>query len=298
MDRKRILKISILIVFGLLIINLFLIGYFLFSQNRNEIKENLTESNLKVIFLDIGQGDASLIQTPNGHNILIDGGPDRGIIYKLDKYISIINRKIDLMILTHPDPDHLNGLIEVVKRYPVSQIFYTGVRDPDESYKTWQNLIYQKQIPLKIVDKKQIIEIDEEVFLEFLWPQKSLVNQSFKDNNPSSIVNKLIFGQVKFLFTGDIDKEVENEIIKLNENLEVDVLKVAHHGSKNSTSIDFLKKVRPKYGVISSGRGNKFGHPSFRVLYNLEKAGVEILRTDKMGDIIFTTDGNNLELIK
>jgi competence protein ComEC len=277
---------------GLLLVNLILIGYFLFLQPN---PSHFNDHNLKVIFLDIGQGDSSLIQTPNKQNILIDGGPTRGIIYKLDKYIPLTNRKIDLMILTHPDPDHLSGLVEVLKRYQVNQVAYTGVDDPDPLYSEWKKIIEEKKIPTMIIDKKQILKLNEQTILEFLWPEKSLVGKSFKDDNYGSIVNKLVFGQVKFLFTGDATIEVEKELIRNNENLLTDVLKVGHHGSKTSTSLEFLEKVKPKYAVISVGKNN-FGHPSFRVLTNLEKIKAKILRTDEKGDIIFTTDGRELEM--
>lgn len=296
--QKKIFKIIFRIVIGLLAVNLILLGYFLFFQST---PANLENNNLKVIFLNIGQGDAILIQTPlsttDRQNILIDGGPDRRIIYKLDKYIPITNRKIDLMILTHPDPDHLNGLVEVLKRYKVNQVIFNGVEDPDPAYLEWKRIIREKNISARVIDRQQNLEIDENLFLEFIWPQQNLVGKSFKDDNPYSIVNKLIFGQIKFLFTGDATKEVEANLIKENTSLMADVLKVAHHGSKSSTSLEFLEKVKPKYAVISVGH-NSFGHPSFRVLRNLEKIGAQILRTDEIGDIIFITDGNNLKLIK
>ncbi|MGB9680675.1 MAG: ComEC/Rec2 family competence protein [Minisyncoccia bacterium] len=292
--RMGIIRKFIVLISGLLFINIVLLGYFLFLNKSVSVSE-IENSRLRVIFLNIGQGDAALIQTPAGQNILIDGGPDKKIIYKLDKYIPITNRKIDLMILTHPDPDHLNGLVEVLKRHQVNQVIYNGINDPDPTYLEWKKIIQEKQIPMTIIDKKQILKINEQIILEFIWPQKSLVGQSLKDDNYGSIVSKLIFNQIKFLFTADATKEVEDELIKINENLAADVLKVSHHGSKSSTSLEFLEKVRPKYAVISVGRNN-FGHPSFRVLRNLKKIGTQILRTDEKGDIIFISDGEKIKI--
>jgi competence protein ComEC len=294
MNEKK-LKISIKVIFYLVILNLVLVGYFFFLNQNSKI--DLNDKYLKIIFLDVGQGDSILIQTPVAYNILIDGGPNSNLVYKLDKYVPINNRKIDLMILTHPDPDHLIGLIEVLKRYKVNYVAYTGVSDPDLAYLEWKKLIKEKQIPTIIIDKKKNLKLDEKINLEFLWPQENLVNKSFDDDNYNSIVCKLIFDQIKFLFTADIPKEVEEKLIELKEDLEADVLKVAHHGSKDSTSLEFLNFVKPKYAVISVGR-NKFGHPNFRVLSNLKKIRANILRTDFLKDIIFITDGKELKLIK
>ncbi|MFN3301745.1 MAG: ComEC/Rec2 family competence protein [Patescibacteria group bacterium] len=264
----------------LLFVNLGFLIYFLFFS-----EQSIRSENFKIIFLNVGQGDAILIRTPQGKNILIDGGPDINIIYKLDRYIPFYKRRIDLMVLTHPDPDHLTGLVEVLKRYKVEQVFYNGVKDPDSIYSAFLEEIEKKKI------KKEVVWIGKKFFLEnsqleILYPLKNLSGQSFKNDNEASIVLKLIIGKIKILLTGDATKKVEDELIKNDTDLKAEILKVAHHGSKDSTSLEFLKEVKPIYAVISVGK-NKFGHPSLRVLRNLEKIGAKILRTDQLGDIIF-----------
>lgn len=294
-------KILIYLVAGLLVINLALLIYFLFIPpppklvESENLKKLVESENLKIIFLDVGQGDATLIQTSNQQNILIDGGPDKGIIYKLDQYLPFYQRRIDLMILTHPDPDHLNGLIEVLNRYQVKSFLFNGVFDESIDYQNFLRKIDEKGIKKEIAWQKGRINF-QDGYLEFLFPLENLTGKSFKNDNEASIVLKLIVGQIKILLTGDATKAVEKQLIKENIDLSADILKVAHHGSRDSTGLEFLEKVQPKYAVISVGKNNKFGHPTLRVLKNLKKIGAKILRTDELGDIIFEINSVSLNL--
>jgi len=283
------LKILIFTIGLLLLINLIILGYWFVLFNGNVL-----EDDLRVVFLNIGQGDAALIQTSQ-QNVLVDGGPDKNIIYKLDKYIPFYNREIDLMILTHLDSDHLTGLVEVLKRYSVEKVIHNGLKNYDSIALEWEKLILEKNIPQQIVDISLNIKLDEQVLIEFLWPSQDLIKESKGDDNFTSLVFKLTHGNNKFLFTGDIPKEAEEVLISTEKDLKADVLKAGHHGSKYSSTMEFLSKVKPKYGVISCGENN-FGHPSLRVLKNLENIGAEILRTDQLGDIIFLSDGQHLIL--
>ena len=287
--KSKKFKILIFTIGILLLINLIILGYWFVLFNGN-----VPEDNLRVVFLNIGQGDAVLIQTSQ-QNILVDGGPDKNIIYKLDQYIPFYNREIDLMILTHSDSDHLTGLVEVLKRYSVEKIINNGLKNYDSIALEWERLIQEKNIPQQIVDLPLNIELDEQTLIEFLWPSQDLIKESKGDDNFTSLVFKLIHGNNEFLFTGDVPKEVEEILIATEKDLKADVLKAGHHGSKYSSTMEFLSKVKPKYGVISCGENN-FGHPSLRVLKNLENVGAEILRTDQLEDIIFSSDGKNLKL--
>jgi len=281
------IKWSIWIIAGLFFANLVLVGYFVvFSVNNND---------LKVIFLDVGQGDSILIQTAKRQNILIDGGPDQNIIYKLDKYIPFFQRKIDLMILTHPDPDHLNGLVAVLRRYKVIQAIDNGNGDASPAYAEYINLIQLKNIARFIISQPQKINF-ERLSLNFFWPAKNLISEPIKDDNFASIIFKIVDDKNSFLFTGDATEETEAMLINSGQNLEADVLKVGHHGSKYSSMIEFLEKIKPKFAIISVGADNKFGHPSLRAIKNLETVGAKILRTDEKGDIIFTSDGQQLKI--
>jgi len=279
----------IYLVGGLLVINIVLLFFSLFAFPQKVV----TTENLKIIFLDVGQGDAILLKTAEGQNVLVDGGPDKSIIYKLDQYIPFYQRNIDLMILTHPDPDHLNGLIEVLKRYQVRSFIFNGVDDESVDYQQFLKKIDELGIKKEIVwQGKKINLIDG--YLDFLFPGQSLAGQNLKDDNEGSLIFKLVFGGKKILFVGDATQKVENQLLKEGIDLSADILKVGHHGSKSSTGTNFLGKVKPIYAVISVGKDNKYGHPNLRVLKNLEDIQVQVLRTDQLSDIIFEIDGTDL----
>lgn len=275
---------------GLLLLASLIIGgyfYFFLSSSQEE---------LRVVFLDIGQGDAILIQTKT-KNVLIDGGPDRGIVYKLDQYIAAHQRKIDLMILTHPDGDHLNGLVEVLRRWPVKNFLETGVKSSSPSYFELQRLIAERDLPVYYSPNLRKIILKPNLILEILWPLRVEENLIQEDPNSLSLVLRLRHQDNTFLFTGDADHEVEKKLLNLWPQLESVVLKIGHHGSKYSSDLSFLQEVRPAYAVISVGADNTFGHPSLRVLDSLEQISAQVLRTDQKGDIIFESSGKSLNLI-
>jgi len=168
----------------------------------------LPNDNLQVDFFDVGQGAAIFIEAPNKNQILIDGGPDETIVKKLGEVMPFYDRSIDLLILTHPDADHLTGLIEVVKRYQVGQIIETGVIDNSAAYQLWQQLIEEKKIPVIIAKAGEVVRIADDLNLDILYPQIDLQNKEVADMNSSSIVSRLVYGQNSFLFTGDAGQAV------------------------------------------------------------------------------------------
>jgi len=250
---------------------------------------------LKVIFFDVGQGDAGFIETPQRHQILIDGGPGSVILEKLGKSMPFYDRTIDLIILTHPEFDHLSGFNEVLKKYKVSNILWTGIVRDTAEYKEWKKLIEEEKAEIFIAKAGQKILWESETnnYMEVLYPFENLEGKVFEDSNNTSIISKLVFGKNSFLFTGDAYKNVEGELINKKAEIDSDVLKVSHHGSKTSSSEEFIKSVSPQIAVISAGIGNKYGHPHQEVLELLEKYGIKILRTDKDGDIKIISDGKN-----
>jgi competence protein ComEC len=255
------------------------------------------DDNLKVYFFDVGQGDAILIRTPSRQNIIIDGGPDNALVTKLGKSLPFYDQTVDLMILTHPHDDHLVGLIQVLEKYKVKQILYTGVLQPTDNYLAWLKVIKDKGINLKIARFGQKFVFDQ-VELQIIYPVDDLTNQPMENLNNSSIVSRLVYVQTDFLFTGDLEEAGEKEILKSSaEQLKARVIKIGHHGSDTSSGEEFLRAVEPDYAVISVGADNNFGHPSRRIIKRLERLGIEILRTDDSGDIVFVTGGTDLDYI-
>ncbi|MFC1622425.1 ComEC/Rec2 family competence protein [Patescibacteria group bacterium] len=260
--------------------------YYLYHENKSE-----------VIFFDVGQGDSILINLPGNNEVLIDGGPDSTVLYKLGKYLPIYNRDIELMILTHPHADHITGLLEVLKRYKVKQVMYTDVNYNAENYNQFIKILKHENIKtIKISD----INLDENNFLQIIYPWGNPKDLESENQNNNSIVVKLITKVgLNFLLTGDIEAEIEEILISKNNvglkhpldvsnslDLSANILKVAHHGSITSSNQDFLQAVQPEQAIISVGKDNKFGHPSLRVIRRLERMGIEVLRTDEIGDIV------------
>lgn len=281
---------------------LFLVGYLKSPQNSVQKVETptATQNNLRVIFLDVGQGDASLVITPEGQTILVDGGPDDKILSQLGKFLPLSQKKIDVVILTHPHADHLDGLVEVLRRYEVGEVYYSGFLHTTGSFLEWLKMINDKNIQLVIVKEKKEIKIGE-VGLEFLYPNHDFSGLSLKEApknnlNNTSVVFRLNYKQTQFLFVGDVEIPVEQELVGGQVDLSATVLKVGHHGSNSSTSEEFLNLVSPQYAVISVGVGNDFGHPHLRTLRRLERHGIKFLRTDEDGNIEIISDGQAVKI--
>lgn len=267
-----------------LAVGVVLVWLAVFTQTRSPF--------LEVDFFDVGQGDAIFIEAPNGNQVLIDGGPDETILEKLGQELPFYDRSIDLVVLTHPEADHINGLIEVLKNYQVEHILYTGVVRDTSAYKEWSRLIREKGIPFTVAQVGQIIYLSPQIKLMVLWPSQDLSGQSLKNNNNASVVAQLVYGQAEFLLTGDIEKETERELAGSGINLASDVLKASHHGSKTSTTQEFLSKASPRVVVICAGRKNPYGHPHPSVLERLKN--VKVYGTYKDGDIEVLSDGLSL----
>lgn len=250
---------------------------------------------LEVNFFDVGQGDAIFIQTPQRYQILIDGGPNNAILEKLSSEMPFWDRTIHLIILTHPEHDHYGGLIEVLKRYKVNNILWTGILRETEEYEIWKDLIQKEGAKIIIAQSGQTIKVGE-AQLNILCPFESLEGQKLKNTNNTSIINNLVFNENSFLFTGDAFKSVERKLANKGVFLESDVLKVGHHGSKTSTSEEFIEAVNPKIAIIQCGRDNRYGHPHSETLAILEKYDIKVLRTDIDGDVKIISDGKTLSI--
>jgi len=255
------------------------------------------DGKLHVSFLDVGQGDAILIQTPNGQDILIDGGPDsQKINLELSEQLSFWDRTIDLVVCTQPQADHVTGLVEVLQRYRVKRVLDPGVPYDSAIYQEWLRLIEDKEIEYDIARSGQEIDLGTGIKLEVLNPPEALFEGTSDDVDNNGVVLRLSWGGVSFLFTADIRAEVEFELIGQRANLRSTVLKVAHHGSETSTTTQFLAAVDPEVAVISVGEDNPFGHPSPEVWERLiDTLGEDdVYRTDEDGTVEFITDGKTL----
>jgi len=241
---------------------------------------------LKVYFLNVGQGDAILISQGN-QQVLIDGGPSEQVLMeKLGQFIPFWDRKIEMLIATHPDKDHIAGLMAVMKNYQVGAIINSRVPPESEISQEFE----------KIISQEKITEMTGEPGWKINWRSgaslKILEAKIAKDTNQGSIVTRLDFGENSFLFTGDITETEEKELIsKISDALPADFLKIAHHGSKYATSIEFLNSVQPKEVIISVAQNNRYGHPTEEVLSRLKEKGITLLRTDQDGDIIYACPG-------
>lgn len=250
------------------------------------------DNNLKVVFFDIGQGDSIFIETSQKHQILIDGGPSSKVAEKLGKEMPFWDKTIDLVILTHPDYDHFRGLLDVLDNYKVQNIMWTGELSEGKTFEAWL-LKLQKEGAKITLTKAGAKVIAGGSKIDVLYPLE-LPEHDLANNNKTSIIAKLSFEDTKFLFTGDADKQAEQEIIFQGQDISSNVLKVSHHGSRSATSPEFLANVKPEIAVISVGKNNAYGHPHQEVLSNLLEFGIKVLRTDQMGDVKILSDGVRL----
>ncbi len=249
---------------------------------------------MKVVFFDISQGDAILVSTVGGYRILIDGGPHNGIVGGLGRELSFFDRKIDILILTHPHFDHLKGFFEVLNRYEIGAVMMTGVQYESKLYQRFIALIGEGNIPvINALSTSDIIFPDGTV-LDVLWPEKPLAGLSVDDINASSIILRVTGTGKHILFAGDTTIQEELGLLHTPQDISASVLKIAHHGSKTSSSPEFLQEAKPQVAIISAGKKNHFGHPHREIINRLNRYGIDIRRTDENGDITLRIESGNL----
>ncbi|MDZ7586238.1 MAG: ComEC/Rec2 family competence protein [Patescibacteria group bacterium] len=247
------------------------------------------DNKLHLIFCNVGQGDAILLEYKT-YQILVDGGPDNSVLSCLGKAMPFWDRKIELVILTHPEADHLTGLIEVVKRYQVGKLLKTEAEHSTPEFAALTAAILKRKVVVQELMAGDKIKLNQ-LNLTILWPVNK--GESFvKGFNQWATVILGQYGNFRFLLTGDISAAEEETMLSLGSLRPVEVLKVAHHGSRFSSSQAFLQAVRPKLAVISVGK-NSFGHPTPEVLARLKAVGSRVLRTDVDGRIEVVSDGRN-----
>lgn len=232
---------------------------------------------VRLVFLDVGQGDAVYIETPSGNQMLIDGGPNRKVLSELGKVMPWFDRTLDVIIATHPDLDHIGGLPAVLDKYKVGIVLEPGAAGNSQEFTLFQSRTNAYNIQTVRARRGMAVMLGDGVLLEILFPDR---NVERVDSNTASVVAKLTYGNSSAILTGDAPQSVEEYLVfEDGKILEGDILKIGHHGSKTSTSERFLEAVDPKYAVISAGKNNRYGHPAPEVMHRLRSNNITILDT-------------------
>ena len=238
----------------------------------------------EVHFVDVGQGDAIYVVTP-GKNVLIDGGRRNSGIVDYLKDLEV--ESIDIVIGTHPHADHIAGLIDVFHTFDVTEVIDPDVHYSTVTHRDYKTTIDSKEITFTAGRSGMEWQLSEGAVMQIVNPSQP----STRHINDASIVARIVFGDVAVLLTGDAEERAEREMLARREPLRSQILKVGHHGSITSTTVDFLEQVKPEVAVIMVGEGNRYAHPNEEILHNLEAAGAEIYRTDTHGSIVIKTNG-------
>ena len=261
---------------------------------------SLPDGKLHVTFIDVGQGDAIFIQTPEGQQVVVDGGPDpRRLLEALGERMPFWDRSLDLVILSHAHDDHLAGLLEVVRRYRVATILDNPYPYESSVREEWQSVVEAEGATELWAEAGQVVKLGDEVTLEVLNPPMPLIGGTPSDVDNNSTVIRLRHGDASFLLTGDLYWEGEVSLVDRGVDLQSTVLKVAHHGSKNSSAQEFLNTVRPQLAVVSVDEENPYGHPADEVMDKLAAitgGSGKVLTTEERGDITLISDGRSVQV--
>ena len=264
----------------------------LFNQNNNQNQNDYINTNndlLKVHYLDVGQGDSIFVELPNNETMLIDAAES----YQSENIINYLKnlnyQKIDYVIGTHPHTDHIGGLKNIINTFEIGKIYMPKVVSTTKTYESLLMAIKDKNLKINTAKGGTSIIDTDTLKINILAPN----NSTYTELNNYSVVTKITYGTTKFLFMGDAEKLSENEI---KENVTADVIKIGHHGSNTSSSIDFIKKVNAKYGIISVGLNNKYNLPKEETITNWENSGTKIYLTSTNGTIRASSDGTNIKI--
>lgn len=292
--QSRQLKLTHFVTF--LILSVFALSTHSYANQRDGL--------LKVYFFDVSQGDAIFIESPSGYQLLIDGGPDNKILSKLGEVMPFWDKDIDMVIATHPHADHIVGLIDVFNRYEVENIIEAKETYNSSEFRAWREAVKKEGaneieavagLP-RAGRGGKVIDLGDGVTLTILHPFESVADDNPKNPHDDVVAVMLKYGELEVMLTGDMEEKIERRLIMEGYDLDSDVLKVGHHGSKTSTSEEFLSAVSPDIAIIQVGAKNRYGHPAPEVLERLEKYDIKHYRNDLDGDIKLISDGLNYKV--
>lgn len=276
---RKVLLPAVLTVFALL-------GLFVYEQVR------FGDDKLRVVFCDVGQGDGIYIRTPKGEDVLIDGGPDNSILLCLRDNMPFWDRKIELMILTHPDADHYTGLIPVARQYSIGSFATSFTQEDIAGYQTLAGILTEKGVKQRFVCQGDAFTFPDSVKLRVVWPRSCTLGSTEKNDN--SVILVVDYKELEVLLTGDAEEHVGDFYQEFAGD--VDILKVPHHGSADGVDEDYLQAVAPEVAVLSNGAKNRYGHPALSTLQILRENNIKTYRTDRQGNIVITSDGNSYSI--
>lgn len=262
----------------------------LFEQDKLVSTPPADGSRLVISYIDVGQGDATLVAKGGFHMLIDAGNNSRGkdvVAYLKSAGV----KKLDVLVGTHPDSDHVGGLDDVIENIPIDTVYLPNAKKSTKTYQEVMKALKSKKKTAQMPELGKEYTYDKNVIIRFLSPEKA-----YKDANNNSLVVQAAYGKNRFLFMGDAEEEAENDILKKGYDIQCDVLKLGHHGSYTATGKAFLQKADPVYGVISCGKGNSYGHPHAETMARLEDEDVQVYRTDTMGTVQAISDGKNVTM--
>ena len=256
-----------------------------FHESRNGI--------LTFAVLNIGQGDALFIESPTGTQVLVDGGPNNALMKEISAVVPWYDRHIDMLVITNPDKDHYEGFIKALDKYSVDVVLEPGTSNPYQAYTVLENKIAEKKIPRILARRGQIVDLGGGAYLQILFPDRDVSGLS---SNDGSIVMRLVYGATSVALQGDSTAGIEHYLVGLGTPLKSTILKAGHHGSRTSSTEEYVSSVSPEYTVISSGLNNSYGHPHKETLDTMNKLSIPVFDTCNNGRLVFQSDGKNFVL--
>ncbi len=282
-DRMQLLRVLVLAL---------LVGIGVWAWLPHGVTAVMVSKELTVTFFDVGQGDAIHVATPDGYELLIDGGPTAAVLRELSRNRSFFDHDIDVVVATHPDSDHIAGLVDVFERYVVDYIVESGAQSDTATAAAFDDAARTEGARRILAKAGQIIQLGASTTVQILSPRG---NTSEWETNTASVVVRVVYGDTAFMLTGDAPTSIEEYLVRsYGQQLRSDVLKLGHHGSKTSSSEVFLEAVHPVYAIVSAGVDNRYGHPHQEVLDRVAAQHIEIERTDERGAVTFKSNGKKV----